>query len=247
MKVQWKVSPSLWRLSQHPVYQLSVGQIGVGILAVVIQLIISICNDVHLNLSTIGEGFFCGVVFMTVGCLGVFTYSRVNMFTVRSFMFSNISALIFALLLLVLSSCLLVDILWYQEEDNYAQSGFYILKTLISLQIILSITEIMLSVTCCSLCYKSYCFNTAGPVATHRWEWQLLNKKNKSNPFLGTQSLLSKCYPIYTLFLVLLSLYSLSSYALSLLTQGILWLVKKSIVALSLLLLDCLVFIQWRT
>ena len=156
------------RLSQHPVYQLSVGQICVGILAVLTQLIISICNDVHLNLSTIGEGFFCGVVFITVGCLGLFTSFRVNMFTVRSFMFSNISALIFALLLLVLSSCLLVDILWYQEEDNYAQSGFYILKTLISFQIILSIIEIMLSVTCCSLCYKSYCLNTAGTVATHR-------------------------------------------------------------------------------
>ena len=46
----------------------------------------------------------------------------------RSFMFSNISALLFSLVLLVLSSCHLVDIIWYQEADNYAMSGFYILK-----------------------------------------------------------------------------------------------------------------------
>ena len=43
-------------------------------------------------------------------------------------MISNISALLFSLVLLVLSSCLLVDIIWYQEADNYAMSGFYILK-----------------------------------------------------------------------------------------------------------------------
>ena len=43
-------------------------------------------------------------------------------------MFSNISALLFSLVLLVLSSCHLVDIIWYQEADNYAMSGFYILK-----------------------------------------------------------------------------------------------------------------------
>ena len=60
---------------------------------------VSLANDVHLGLSTLGEGFFCGVVFITggemysafsenitfyiVGCLGVFTAARPNMFTVR--------------------------------------------------------------------------------------------------------------------------------------------------------------------
>ena len=59
---------------------------------------VSLANDVHLGLSTLGEGFFCGVVFITgeeiysaamitsfsiVGCLGVFTASRTNTFTVR--------------------------------------------------------------------------------------------------------------------------------------------------------------------
>ena len=96
--------------------------------------------------------------YLLVGSLGVFTSARTNMFTVRyknykyravsiicvskyefyivtfyipflrSFMFSNISALLFSLVLLVLSSCHLVDIIWYQEADNYAMSGFYILK-----------------------------------------------------------------------------------------------------------------------
>ena len=84
-------------------------------------------------------------------------------------MFANISALVFSLLLLVLSSCLLVDILWYQGADNYARSGFYILKTVLSLQIILSIMEVILSVTCASMCYKSNCFSNSGSVTTHRF------------------------------------------------------------------------------
>ena len=71
------------RLSQYPIYKLSVGQISVGVLAIFTQFIIYICNDVHLNLSTIGEGFICGVVFVTVGSLGTFTSYRANLFTVR--------------------------------------------------------------------------------------------------------------------------------------------------------------------
>ena len=71
------------RLSQHPVHQLSLGQAGVGVVAVVGQLLVSLCNDVHLQLATCGEGFFCGLVFVTVGGLGVFTAGRATRFTVR--------------------------------------------------------------------------------------------------------------------------------------------------------------------
>ena len=71
------------RLSQHPVHQLSMGQVGVGVVAVLAQLLVSLCNDVHLQLATMGEGFFCGLVFVTVGGLGVFTSGRATRFTVR--------------------------------------------------------------------------------------------------------------------------------------------------------------------
>ena len=59
-------------------------------------------------------------------------------------MVSNICAFIFSLVLLLLSSCLLVDILWYQEKDGYAQSGFYILKFFLSLEIVVALAEIIL-------------------------------------------------------------------------------------------------------
>ena len=72
-----------FRLSQHPVHQLSLGQAGAGVVAVVGQLLVSLCNDVHLQLATMGEGFFCGLVFVTVGGLGVFTAGRATRFTVR--------------------------------------------------------------------------------------------------------------------------------------------------------------------
>ena len=78
-------------------------------------------------------------------------------------MVANISAFIFSLVLLLLSSCLLVnmqplsencsldhlfvlqvDIIWYQEKDGYAQSGFYILKSFLSLEIVVALAEIIL-------------------------------------------------------------------------------------------------------
>ena len=59
-------------------------------------------------------------------------------------MVSNICAFIFSLVLLLLASCLLVDILWYQEKDGYAQSGFYILKSFLSLEIVVALAEIIL-------------------------------------------------------------------------------------------------------
>ena len=71
------------RLAHHPVHQLALGQILVGLLAVTSQLVVSLCNDVHLHLSTLGEGLWAGIVFITVGCLGVFTSNRVNQFNVR--------------------------------------------------------------------------------------------------------------------------------------------------------------------
>ena len=71
------------RLAHHPVHQLALGQILVGLLAVSSQLVVSLCNDVHLHLSTLGEGLWAGIVFITVGCLGVFTSNRVNQFNVR--------------------------------------------------------------------------------------------------------------------------------------------------------------------
>ena len=37
-----------------------------------------------------------------------------------------------------------VDILWYQEKDGYAQSGFYILKSFLSLEIVVALVEIIL-------------------------------------------------------------------------------------------------------
>ena len=72
------------RLSHHPVHRLALGQILVGLLAVASQLVISLCNDVHLHLNTLGEGLWAGLVFFTVGCLGVLMSNRTNQFTVRS-------------------------------------------------------------------------------------------------------------------------------------------------------------------
>ena len=37
-----------------------------------------------------------------------------------------------------------VDIIWYQEKDGYAQSGFYILKSFLSLEIVVALAEIIL-------------------------------------------------------------------------------------------------------
>ena len=71
------------RLADHPVHQLALAQILVGVLGVVSQVVVSLCNDVHLHLSTLGEGLWAGIVFITVGCLGVFTSNRVNQFNVR--------------------------------------------------------------------------------------------------------------------------------------------------------------------
>ena len=83
MKTLRNLSEIHARLSQHPVHQLSLGQAGVGVVAVLGQLLVSLCNDVHLQLATMGEGFFCGLVFVTVGGLGVFTAGRATRFTVR--------------------------------------------------------------------------------------------------------------------------------------------------------------------
>ena len=71
------------RLGHHPVHQLALGQILVGVLAVTSQLVVSLCNDVHLHLSTLAEGLWAGIVFITVGCLGLFVSNRVNQFNVR--------------------------------------------------------------------------------------------------------------------------------------------------------------------
>ena len=70
-------------MSQYPIYKLSLGQVGVGCFAIIVQLLLIFFNDVHVNLSTFGEGFFCGVVIVTVGFLGLFASKRVNLFTVR--------------------------------------------------------------------------------------------------------------------------------------------------------------------
>ena len=71
------------RLGHHPVHQLALAQVLLGLLAVGSQLVVSLANDVHLHLSTLGEGLWAGIVFITVGCLGVFTSNRVNQFNVR--------------------------------------------------------------------------------------------------------------------------------------------------------------------
>ena len=71
------------RLGHHPVHQLALAQVLLGLLAVCSQLVVSLANDVHLHLSTLGEGLWAGIVFITVGCLGVFTSNRVNQFNVR--------------------------------------------------------------------------------------------------------------------------------------------------------------------
>ena len=71
------------RLAHHPVHQLALGQVLVGVLAVVSQVVVSLCNDVHLHLSTLAEGLWAGIVFITVGCLGLFVSNRVNQFNVR--------------------------------------------------------------------------------------------------------------------------------------------------------------------
>ena len=44
----------------------------------------------------------------------------------------------------IYSFCVQVDIIWYQEVDDYAQSGFYILKTFLSLEIVVALVEIIL-------------------------------------------------------------------------------------------------------
>ena len=71
------------RLAHHPVHQLALGQVLVGVLAVVSQVVVSLCNDVHLHLTTLAEGLWAGIVFITVGCLGLFVSNRVNQFNVR--------------------------------------------------------------------------------------------------------------------------------------------------------------------
>ena len=37
-----------------------------------------------------------------------------------------------------------MDIIWYQEVDGYAQSGFYILKSFLALEIVIALLEIIL-------------------------------------------------------------------------------------------------------
>ena len=71
------------RLAHHPVHQLALGQVLVGVLAVVSQVVVSLCNDVHLHLTTLAEGLWAGIVFIMVGCLGLFVSNRVNQFNVR--------------------------------------------------------------------------------------------------------------------------------------------------------------------
>ena len=46
-------------------------------------MVVSLCNDVHLRLSTGGEGLWAGLVFITVGTLGVFTSNRVSQLNLR--------------------------------------------------------------------------------------------------------------------------------------------------------------------
>ena len=93
------------RLSHHPVHRLAVGQIVLGLVAVLSQLVISLCNDVHLHLNTLGEGLWAGLVFITVGCLGVFTSNRVSQFTGSWYQ-------IFALLCSQLSCCSSLAACW---------------------------------------------------------------------------------------------------------------------------------------
>jgi len=157
------------KFSRHPIHLLSAGQMCLGAISVICQIVVSYSNDVHLNLSTVNEGIFCGVVFFIAGSVGLFTSYRINHFNVTAFLVLNIFSSIFSVILLLLSCCLLSDTLWYQEEDGYGNSNFLLLKTFLSMEIVLAILELSISITCASLCRKSCCFNEDAPVSTHRY------------------------------------------------------------------------------
>eukprot|EP00090_Calanus_glacialis_P000865 TRINITY_DN10614_c0_g1_i1.p1 TRINITY_DN10614_c0_g1~~TRINITY_DN10614_c0_g1_i1.p1 ORF type:complete len:440 (-),score=114.94 TRINITY_DN10614_c0_g1_i1:149-1468(-) len=157
------------KFSRHPIHLLSSGQICLGVISVICQIVVSCSNDVHLNLSTVNEGIFCGIVFFTAGSVGLFTSYRINQSNVTAFLVTSIFSSIFSVILLLLSCCLLSDTLWYQEEDGYGNSNFLLLKTFLSLEIILSIIELSLSITCASLCSKSCCFNDQASISAHSY------------------------------------------------------------------------------
>ena len=157
------------KFSRHPLHLLAVGQMCLGAISVICQIIISLSNDVHLNLSTVNEGIFCGFVFLITGSVGLFTSYKITQFNVTAFFVLNIFSSIFSVIFLLLSCCLLSDTLWYQEEDGYGDSRFLLLKTFLSIEIVLSIFELSLSVTCASLCRKSCCFNDDTSISAHRY------------------------------------------------------------------------------
>ena len=106
------------KFNHHPIHLLSLSQIGLGIISLLCQIIISYCNDVHLDLTTINEGAFSGMIFAISGSVGLFTFYKTNHFNVKAFLIMNIFAALFSIVLLLLSSCLLGDTLWYEEEDG---------------------------------------------------------------------------------------------------------------------------------
>ena len=157
------------KFSHHPIHLLAGGQIGLGIVSITCQIVVTYSNDVHLNLSTINEGIFCGLIFLLAGSVGLYTSYRINQFNVKAFFVLNVFASLFSIILLLLSCCLLSDTLWYQEEDGYGDSSFLALKTFLSLEIVLSIIELSVSVTCASLCSKSCCYTEQNLVNAHNY------------------------------------------------------------------------------
>jgi len=187
------------KFAHHPIHLLSGGQMFLGVLSVLCQLVVSFSNDVHLNLYTVNEGIFCGVIFFMAGSVGLYASFRINQFNVTAFLVANICSSIFSIIFLLLACCLLGETLWYQEEDGYGRSNFLVLKTFLSLEIVVSILELALSITCASLCSKSCCFNDAGTISTHNYPVVPVKM------FSGLQILVGVCSILFFIFLFTLS------------------------------------------
>jgi len=145
------------KFRHHPIYRLSLGQFGLGVTAVLAQLAITFFNDVHLDLYTLNEGLLCGASFAVTGLLGISAARWLSPRMGTIFLLASALAAILAVLLLTFSCAHLAEILWYQETDDYAASGFPLLKSLLSLQIVVSTVELCFALSCVALSTKTCC------------------------------------------------------------------------------------------
>jgi hypothetical protein len=145
---------------------LAITQIIVAFIAALTQ-IIGIAQDFERN--EIGTGIWSGLFFALAGALGIFSASKPTKCTVISFMVFNIISSLFALILVIFASIGLGNTRCYNYyyRDNYKCPDYSFAKAVLSIQVLIALIELAVSVVSAAVCCRAVCCRTKKPGQVH--------------------------------------------------------------------------------